>query len=157
MSGRSEELCVLSPEELRVFAAAAERVLPGRRLPGASTLGVEGFLVRLLQQPKGRDTGRRLRDGLELLQSMARASEGEDFDRCDAAQRDDLLRRMQGIPHGVAQRFMATLVRVSVAAAFSHPAHGGNRGEAGWRWLGRRFPRRRVLSDGSQTLAGDVE
>ncbi len=142
MSRQLQEPTVLTIEQQRVFVAAADRVLPGKNLPGAVDAGVENFLLQLSRSPRGRDIGRRLQGGLELLQGMAQDMEGKDFDCCSAERRDDLLSRVGRIPHSAPRIFLSTLVRVSLAAVFSHPAHGGNRDEVGWRWLGRHFPRR---------------
>jgi gluconate 2-dehydrogenase gamma chain len=127
---------------LRVFAAAADRILPGEHGPGASRAGVAGYLTLCSQAPAFSRVRTRLEEGLDVLQTMAQELYRTDFAECSAVERDQLLLRMQRIPHQATQRFFATLVRLTLAGFLCDPVHGGNRDGIGWLSIGVWFDRR---------------
>jgi hypothetical protein len=134
------ELDELIPgEQLRTFLAVADRILPGRYGPGAIAANVAGCLPGLWLKPGFAQLRQRMESGLNLLQSTARTLHQKDFAECSAAQRDAMLRQLQGIPHPLVQRALNSLVRITLMGFLCHPLHGGNREGIAWESLGMWF------------------
>ena len=132
----------MTDDQKRIFAAAADRVLPGSTGPGATGAHVVGFLEKLWHQPVFRQKTEMFSQGFALLQDFARALHGQDFADCCAAERDVVLRRLEAVPHPTARGFLVSLVRVTLSGYLCHPDHGGNRDKIAWRFFGISFPRR---------------
>jgi gluconate 2-dehydrogenase subunit 3-like protein len=137
----------LTPEQRRVLASAMDRVLPEGRGPSAGDLGAIDFADWLTRQPDFAPNLGVLRSGLALLDTASVGTTGRPFAACDATQQDAVLRALHDAPHPTVQRFLRLLVRLTLAGAFSPPAYGGNRGGAGWRYIG--YEPRPPTPDGS--------
>jgi gluconate 2-dehydrogenase gamma chain len=145
-------VAVLTSEQAAVLAAAGDRIFPADAAsPSASALGLLPFAERQLDGPWGRGERMYLQPpfaepdhGGHGWQSSATPAEAiaetlgelarEGFLAMDATGRDAALARLE---REAPARF-ALLRLLVVEAVLSHPAHGGNRDGAGWRWLG--FP-----------------
>jgi gluconate 2-dehydrogenase gamma chain len=124
-------------DERRTLAAAMSCILPDDAMgPGATAAGaidfvdtaiVNGYCPRSLPQ---------VLRGLPLLDDCASAMFGRAFVACDPEDRDAVLRRLREVPHRTVQRFLVSLVRVTIAGFLSAPRHGGNRNGCGWRYVG---------------------
>ncbi len=129
-------------EDLRkVFVAAADRILPGIHGPGATAAHVLGFLEELCEEPVFRQAEVGFTSGLHLLQDLARDLYSCDFNKCSSAERDEIMVRLQAIPHPIVNRFLVQLVRITISGTLCHPVQGGNRDAVAWRALGVDFRR----------------
>ncbi|WP_420125462.1 gluconate 2-dehydrogenase subunit 3 family protein [Longimicrobium sp.] len=124
----------MTPGERQTLAAAMDRVLPPEPGPGASDANAIGYVDWLIGT-EGR-SGAALGPGLALLDSIAEGTCGRPFAACSPAERDQVLARMQDVPHPTAQRFFRSLVMMTVTGFLCAPRHGGNRGRAGWNAIG---------------------
>jgi hypothetical protein len=126
----------LTGEQRRTLAAALERILPSDDGSGAAEAGSVRYAERVMAEPRFAEGAARLLGGLELLDSLAAGLWEERFSACTADQRDAVLRQLQMIPHPTAQRFFPLLVKVAVTGFLCAPEQGGNRGGAGWEYIG---------------------
>ena len=127
----------LTDAERRTLAAAMDRVLPGGEGPGAAGANAVGYAEWAARQPGfGEPARHALATGLRLLDSLAAALWERPFAECAADERDAVLRRVEETPHPTIQRFFVLLVRMTVTGLFCAPSYGGNRGGAGWAWIG---------------------
>lgn len=133
-------LLFLSPAEARLLDALVESVIPGEDgSPGASEAGVVEYIDRGLAGFL-RDVQHLYRDGLRRVAQRAAELCGAPLTALDADGREvlaehlDALRRQD--PSDPLGRFFAVVREHTVQGFFGDPAHGGNRGLAGWRLVG---------------------
>src|SRR3954453_2722167 len=134
-------LVSLNPYQARTAAAIFERMFPpGADNPGAVEIGVVTYLDRALA---GHD--RHLRDtyhlGLAALDNAARDTGGTAFADCGPDEQDRLIADLEAarLPrfHVPEQHEFFCVLRAHLQEGlFADPAHGGNRGKAGGRFLG---------------------
>src|ERR687898_1937305 len=141
MEGQTPALLVLTPYEARTAAAAFERLFPAdENGPGATGIGVLAYLDRALAGAY-RDKAESYRLGLAALDLAARRRSGMPFAECSAEKQDALVTELE---RGVLpnfrippQRDFFEMLRAHLQEGlFADPAHGGNRDELGWKFLG---------------------
>jgi gluconate 2-dehydrogenase gamma chain len=126
----------LTDLQRRTLAAAAERILPSDDGPGASETGAAGYIAAALGEERLRDLYPLFSRGLDRIDQIAREAFGTDFTAASPEQRDEVLRRIQALPHPAMRQFFARLVHLCVEGFAGPPGSGGNRGGLGWRYLG---------------------
>lgn len=120
----------LTDAEAEDLAAMAAQILPSGDSPGATEAGVIYFMDAALAGPEA-DSLESLRAGLAELQSDVRETYGSDsFASLGEALQIETL---EGIE---TSEFFASVRYLTLAGMFSHPSHGGNRGEVGWALIG---------------------
>jgi gluconate 2-dehydrogenase subunit 3-like protein len=67
---------------------------------------------------------------------MAAQSYGKPFESCGDAERSEILRRLQRVPHRIARDFLTILVDLTLEGFLCDPSHGGNHAGAGWLAVG---------------------
>jgi gluconate 2-dehydrogenase gamma chain len=127
---------VLPPDEREELGAAMYRVIPSDGDPGAREANVLGYVDWITRQPSFQPAARHLTNGLRLLREVAEGTYGKPFVQCSAQEQDAVLAKMREIPHPVGRRFLAMLVKMTIAGFLSAPRYGGNRGTVGWRFVG---------------------
>jgi len=129
----------LSPERLATLRAAMERVLPsGPDGPGAAEAGAADYAETALRAGVRPAVRQSILDGLDLLASLARDLHGRPFADCAPQEQDALLSRVSEIPHPAPRRFLHSLVHLTIQGFLCDPVQRGNRGGAGWEYVG--FP-----------------
>jgi gluconate 2-dehydrogenase gamma chain len=126
----------LSADHAAMLEAMLDRLIPSDELgPGAREAGV----MRYLETALGEWHAHHLEAyaaGLLALEQRAQAAYGCGFARCDEAQQDALLERIER------DGAFFELVRSHVIEGmFGDPRWGGNAGGAGWQLLGYPGPR----------------
>jgi gluconate 2-dehydrogenase gamma chain len=126
---------VLTAAEAAEFEAMAAQIIPSGDSPGASEAGVIYFMDTALAGSRS-EVLEPMRRGLAELQTetLARYS-AETFSSLDNDQQIEVLQGIEDTP------FFGTIRFLTVAGMFSHPSHGGNRDEIGWRLIGFDGPR----------------
>jgi len=120
------------------LAAAASRILPLEHGPGVAEANVAGYLEKALEQPYFRALLPWFESHLDGLEGQARERFGRGFAECRDDERDELLRTLEDSPDPMTREFLDTLVRLTLEGLLGDPAHGGNRDQVGWRWIGYR-------------------
>lgn len=80
-----------TPEEHALLSAVSETIIPEKDGLGAVPLGVDKFLIRLLDECYEEDTQDNIKMQLNELNKNAISSEGKGFADCSQAQREELL------------------------------------------------------------------
>ncbi len=127
---------MLNMFETQTLVAAMEQILPACDGPGATEANVIAYVEWLAGQPRFQSHSRCLSNGLELVESLARAMWNTSFSSCDANQRNAVLQRVHDTPHATVQRFFVMLVRITLAGFLCPPEYGGNRDGVGWDHIG---------------------
>jgi gluconate 2-dehydrogenase gamma chain len=123
---------ILTPREARDMEAVSAVMIPTDDTPGAREAGVVHFIDRSLESFFA-DLLPPVRGWLADLQDHVQGQHDgmEGFADLSEATQADVLREVEA--RGGAFGLVRTLVMLGM---FSHPDHGGNRGEVGWRLLG---------------------
>jgi hypothetical protein len=122
----------IPPAPLRTLTAALARLVPPGACPGAVEAGAVEYIRRHFG---GGPVARRLEEGLDRLDALARERHGAGLADLDPPRQDETLRAFEegGAPGA---GFLRMLVLLALEGSFCHPARGGNRGGAGWRFAG---------------------
>jgi gluconate 2-dehydrogenase alpha chain len=134
-------LVALNPYEARTAAAIFERMFPAdEHGPGAAELGVLAYVDRALAGAY-RDRVDEYRTGLASFDRAACRRHDRPFAECAPAEQDALLAELEagtldGFRVPPPRDFFAMLRQHLQEGLFADPAYGGNRGKAGWRFLG---------------------
>jgi hypothetical protein len=111
----------------RTLTAALARLVPPGAGPGAVEAGADDYVARRLEG--GGALARLLAEGLGRLERAGFADLGPD-------RQDEVLREVERDAAAGGPRFLRLLVLLALEGSFCHPARGGNRGGAGWRFAG---------------------
>jgi gluconate 2-dehydrogenase gamma chain len=130
-AGQSVRYRILTPQQAADFGAVADRIIPADDTPGATDVGVVFFADRMLsgmtadQKPAFEKA---LADVNAAVRTRVpgRAS----FASLNAREQDDVLTSIQDTES------FGVLRTITLAGYFSHPGHGGNKGNAGWKAIG---------------------
>lgn len=122
---------VLTPEDAADLDAIAAQIIPTDDLPGAREAGAVYFIDHALAT-WATDQRAPLAAGLRDLNREARHRwpDADRFAALPAERQVSLLQAAEATPFFQAMRF------ATVAATFTDPSWGGNRGKVGWRILG---------------------
>lgn len=131
---------LLSRRQIETLRAATECILPSQDGPGAAEADVMGYFRWRFTQSVTHNQTIRLREGLDLLESVAQNLHGKSFAACTTDEQDATLGNLGKIPHLITQRFLAGLFQMTLAGFLCDPRYGGNRDYVGWRAIG--FERR---------------
>ncbi len=134
-------LIAFNPYEARTAAAIFERLFPADASgSGATEIGVVTYVDRALAGAY-REKAEIYRVGLATLDNAARERCSMPFAECVPEQQDSLIAALErgALPnfHVPSQVDFFALLRAHMQEGlFADPAYGGNRGKAGWRFLG---------------------
>ena len=112
----------MTDSELVTLRAAMDRVYPRDDTPGATDLGTDQFLVRLLESES--QFRAPYKEGLAWLTERQ-------FADLEVQEQDRLLAEAD-------RAFLGLLVRHTIEGAFADPGNGGNRDGAAWEMIGFR-------------------
>ncbi len=137
---------VLSQPEWTALEAACARIIPTDDDPGATEAHVVNYIDAQLSLPHFKSFRHTFSDGLRELDRQAA---GGAFVALSVAKQDQILTRMErGVPMGPSRagarsnrrrsskQFFRLLLTFSLEGYLSDPVYGGNRAEAGWRFIG---------------------
>lgn len=123
----------LSASQWLILSSVLEHLLPSEEdSPGAQEVNAIGYLDAALMHA---DQGDQLdiKNGCVVIEALAYEQVGCDFAQLSHSQRETVLRSVERSMEG--DRWLTLLLTYSMEALLGDPAHGGNRGESGWRWL----------------------
>jgi gluconate 2-dehydrogenase gamma chain len=127
----SARLRVLTPDEKTEIDAMSARILPSDDGPGAREAGVVYFIDRALGT-FAREMRPAVSSGVSALGVTVKAHhpEAANFSSLPAADQDAILHLMDETD------FFRFIRWGTIAGFLANPSYGGNRGGAGWRWMG---------------------
>ncbi len=144
----ADKAAVATPARLdsarwRTLAAVQAHLFPATPgSPGAADINALDYLRGVLDGPALDDDEKAfLVDGVGWLEDISREQTGAGFGALDAAQREDVLRRVARSSAG--QTWLANLLLYIFEALLCDPVYGGNPDGVGWAWLQHQpgFPR----------------
>ena len=120
----------------RSIAAAQEHLWPsGSEAPSAVQIGATGYLYRTMRHSS---FDFEIRDfiflGVRWAEREAMNVYGRGFAALSAEERERVFRILQN-EYERGEAWLSTLLSYTLEALLSDPIYGGNRDEAGWKWL----------------------
>ncbi|HUQ84193.1 MAG TPA: gluconate 2-dehydrogenase subunit 3 family protein [Gemmatimonadaceae bacterium] len=130
-TGAAAQFRTITAQQAADFAAVADRIIPADETPGARDAGVAFFADRFLG---GMGSGQKAEFDKAIAAVNAAAKKrvptAASFAALTVKQQDETLTSIQS------GNEFSVLRAITVAGYFSHPSHGGNRNDAGWRTIG---------------------
>lgn len=126
----------LTVEQWQLLEGLTATVLPSDDAPGAVEAHVGVFLRRAFESGRWSARHELLTSGLRTLELLARSRGHRSFAACGPAERDEILARLQRLPHPQVRRFLALIVEMTLTGFLCDPRHGGNHDGAGWAAVG---------------------
>ena len=130
-TGQSVRYRTLTPQQAADFGAFADRIIPADDTAGATDVGVVFFADRMLSGMAA-DQKPAFEKALADVNAAARARVPgtASFASLNATQQHDTLTSIQD------SESFGVLRTITIAGYFSHPGHGGNKDNAGWKAIG---------------------
>jgi hypothetical protein len=110
-------------------------VLPRDQDPGALDFGVPEYIDRAIQDPDEKNRLAVVRKSLFMINKRHTETRGRPFAGADTAGQAEFFRTWIA-EGGRNTEFLQHLVDLTIEGSFADPSYGGNKGEAGWRFLG---------------------
>ncbi len=130
----------LEPAQFEALQAACARLIPTDADPGAAEAGVADYIDAQLGLPQFSVFRQMFQAGLRQLDVLARRAGKARFVDCSARQQDQVLQMVErGVPlgrKGNSGRFFRVLHSFALEGFLGDPVYGGNRDQAGWRFIG---------------------
>ena len=122
-----------------LLSVVCAQILPSDDGPGATEAGVADYIRKSLSGDHAR-LRPMIEDGLSRLDQLARREWGTPYVQLTARDQDRILRFVQkgGEDSGSFEggAFVHRMIELSLEGFLGDPVHGGNREEAGWKYIG---------------------
>ena len=142
VSTSSDQNRLFDDVDRRILGSLCEQIFPKDEFPGATELGVPGFIERCLREGHADWTGI-YRAGFRSTETASRTVYQKAFLELSFDEQTRLLERMQtgdlpkaDWPSVAAKDFFRMLRDHTLQGAYSHPKYGGNRNKAAWDMIG---------------------
>lgn len=83
----------VTPDQVKLLAAAADTIIPDTDTPGAKAAGAEQFIIRVMRDCYVWDEQVKFYTGLAKLEAASRTAHGCGFAELDAAPRQELMKQ----------------------------------------------------------------
>lgn len=107
-------ISTLLPTEEDLLAEIVETIIPETTTPGAKSLKVHQFAMRMIQDCYGEPAQTRLKEGLALTNDTAKQGYSKDFVDCDPAQRLDTLTKLTNLPDPAGKQFLDMVKNLTI-------------------------------------------
>jgi len=97
-----------------LLAEIVETIIPETATPGAKSLKVHQFALRMINDCYGEAAQKNLTYGLTAADEMATKTHNKIFIDCDAAQRLDTLKKMAESPDADSKQFVSTIKNLTI-------------------------------------------
>lgn len=104
----------LSFIEEELLAEIVETIIPETATPGAKSLKVHQFAMRMINDCYGDEAQKNLKQGLVLADTASRQIYNKSFVECDKTQRLDLLNKMAGSTNVPAKQFIGMMKNLTI-------------------------------------------
>ena len=126
----------MNTETRGILVAVMNRILPSDDGPGAAEAGVGAYAAEALGHRAFQGGVFEWIEGhLQALEAQARETHGQGFTACAPEQQDALIELRGQDQAGAGREFLNLMVGFGLEGFLGDPAHGGNRDQAGWRYI----------------------
>ena len=105
---------ILDPTQAEILTEVIDTLIPASDTLGAKALNVPDFVQKMLADCYEPAVQQNVKEGLDALQSIAKADFGQSFATCDTTQRLDLLRKMQAAPEANRKEVYALIKNLTI-------------------------------------------
>lgn len=105
---------LLSLTEEDTLAEIVETIIPETATPGAKSLKVHQFAMRMINDCYGDEAKKTLKQGLTLTDTASKQMYNKTFVECDKTQRLDLLNKMVGSTNQPAKQFVSMIKNLTI-------------------------------------------
>ncbi len=125
----------LLPPQRALLAAALARIIPTDRDPGAAEADVVEYVDRELARPEYSAVKTSVLAGLTALGRLSARAAKSTFEKLSPAEQDQILHETQRASER-GKDFLFVLTVLAIEGFLGDPRWGGNKGGAGWRFIG---------------------
>lgn len=125
----------LLPPQRALLAAALARIIPTDRDPGAAEADVIEYVDRELARPEYSAVKTSVLAGLTALGRLSSRAAKSTFETLSPAEQDQILHETQRASER-GKDFLFVLTVLAIEGFLGDPRWGGNKGGAGWRFIG---------------------
>lgn len=104
----------LSVAEEDILAEIVETIIPETATPGAKSLKVHQFAMRMINDCYGAEAQKTFKQGLTITEVAAKQTYNKSFVECDKTQRMDLLNKMVGSNNQPAKQFVTMIKNLTI-------------------------------------------
>ena len=105
---------LLSTSQADTLVDIVDTLIPASDTPGAKALNVPDFVQKMLADCYEPIVQQKVRDGLDRVDTLAKASFGQPFAACDNMQRLDVLKQLQAAPEAANQEMYALIKNLTI-------------------------------------------
>ncbi|MEZ4904936.1 MAG: gluconate 2-dehydrogenase subunit 3 family protein [Spirosomataceae bacterium] len=105
---------ILSFAEEETLAEIVETIIPETNTPGAKSLKVHQFAMRMINDCYGNEAQKNLKQGLILADTACQQTYNKTFVASDKAQRTDILNKMVGSNNAPAKQFVNMIKNLTI-------------------------------------------
>ncbi|WP_338877001.1 gluconate 2-dehydrogenase subunit 3 family protein [Spirosoma sp. SC4-14] len=104
----------LLPTEEDLLADIVETIIPETSTPGAKSLKVHQFVMRMIQDCYGEPAQTGLKQGLVVVDDTAKQAYSKAFADCDSMQRLDTLTKLASLPDPLGKQFVDMVKNLTI-------------------------------------------
>ncbi len=125
----------LNNPEWKTLAAVQEVLFPAAEdIPGAADIGATVYLHTAIENPNadGEDKDFIFK-GIGWLDGLTQEHHNKTFVQLSAVQQDEVIQQI--VKSRAGRNWVSMLLTYTLEALLADPVYGGNKNEAGWKWL----------------------
>ena len=125
----------LNNSDWQTLAAVQEVLFPaGENIPGADDIGATVYLHKTIENPNadGADKDFIFR-GIGWLNELTQEHHKKTFVQLSTVQQDEVIQLI--VKSRAGRNWVSTLLTYTLEALLADPVYGGNKNQAGWKWL----------------------
>lgn len=107
-------ISTVSVDDETLLGEIVETIIPENSTPGAKSLKVHQFALRMIRDCYPELAQATLKQGLTLTESTAQQAYGKAFEACDATQRKDVLGKLTASTDPVGKSFVNMIKRLTI-------------------------------------------
>lgn len=108
------QVSLLPADQVSLLGDIVETIIPETATPGAKSLNIHQFALRMINDCYGEPAQLALTKGLAAADETARQTYAKDFPACDATQRKDVLNKLAASPDEETRRFAGMIKSLTI-------------------------------------------
>lgn len=107
-------VALVSPDEEALLGELVETIIPETKTPGAKSLKVHQFALRMIRDCYGEPAKATVQQGLAATETTAQQTYTKPFAACDATQRQDVLVKLSASANPTEKAFVDLIKRLTI-------------------------------------------
>lgn len=110
----ASDSALLAPAQAEVLTEVIDTLIPASDTPGAKALNVPDFVQKMLADCYEPAVQQNVKEGLDTVEAVAKATFGQSFTACDTAQRLEVLKQLQAAPEANRSEFYKLIKNLTI-------------------------------------------